>query len=99
MSEKWFEELKAEVRAFFETATEVEINQALEESGYDFYRDINVPILDLQERFALREVTVTFENSMTIEFTLSEKITMKNECILFEEMGDQADNYGYLIAA
>ena len=35
MNEKWFEELKSQVNAFFETATEDEINQALKESGYE----------------------------------------------------------------
>ena len=56
-------------------------------------------MLDLYERLALRDVIVTFEDSMIIGFTLSEQITIKNECIYFEEMGVQADNYGYLIAA
>lgn len=99
MNEKWFEELKSQVNAFFETATEDEINQALKESGYEVYKDVDVPIIDLYERLALRDVIVTFEDSMIIGFTLSEQITIKNECIYFEEMGVQADNYGYLIAA
>ena len=97
MSEKWFEDLKTEVRAFFETATEAEINQALEEAGYDFYKDIDVPIFEFHAASIIYEWKGTAIGKAS--FKLSARMMIKNESISLEEMVLSADNYGYAMAA
>ncbi|MGB8993060.1 MAG: hypothetical protein WCD80_13485 [Desulfobaccales bacterium] len=102
MNDSWFDKLKSEVRAFFETATEDEINQALNQAGYDFYKDIDVPIIDFHERLALHEWigTVTFGASLSIKSISSKYFIIKKEIIYSEDMIlASADNYGYSMAA
>lgn len=97
MSEKWFEDLKTEVKVFFETATEAEINQALEEAGYDFYKDIDVPIFEFHAESIIYEWIGTATGKAS--FRLSAHMMIKNESISLEEMVLSADNYGYSMAA
>ncbi len=102
MSEEWFEKLKSDVRDFFKTATEADINQALKESGYDFYKNVAVPILDFHEKSIFHELigTVSFEEPFINKFILSSHIIVKGS-ISFKDMKSliAEDSYGYAMAA
>lgn len=101
MSDNWFEKLKSEVKTFFENATENEINQALEEAGYSFYKNVDYPIIDFHDMFMACESrgTVLFAQSLKRNYALSGQITTKH-LISFEENSLLvSDNYGYALAA
>ncbi len=92
----WFDDLKSEVMAFFEKATEKDIQLALEKSNYDFYKDIDVPILAFHERIHEWIGMLSFR----VSFRISKKMMIQNERIYIEEkMTISADNYGYSLAA
>lgn len=46
----WFDNLKKEVDAFFDKATDREIEAALEKSKYSFYKNIETPILEMNRQ-------------------------------------------------
>ena len=98
----WFDDLKSEVLAFFEKATEKDIQLAFEKSNYAFYKDIDVPILDFHERLVPCGLigAIKFGSSFTNRSVLSAQIMPKGR-IYFKKMGvsTSADNYGYALAA
>lgn len=75
-------------------ATKEEINLAFKRANYGLYKDIDVPILDIQERIREWVGTAIFKAS----FRMSKQTIIKNESTCFEEIA-AADNYGYALAA
>jgi hypothetical protein len=98
----WFDDLKAEVKAFFEKATKEEVREALERANYAFYKNIDYPILAFHDLLAVYEQLWidNFSKSVKRKYTISVQIKPKQR-ISFTEMGvpASADHYGYALAA
>jgi hypothetical protein len=46
----WIEEASAKIDEFFENLSDEELNKALDEADYDFYKSVDFPVIALSER-------------------------------------------------
>lgn len=89
----WFERLKDEVKEFFEQATDEEISVALDRANYSHYKNIDIPILAMNEINKLDKhfVFKSFVN-LNLEFR-SSSINFESKKFNLDEFCIAEDDY------